>query len=59
MCVGVLGEWLVIAGGHASSDYTNDVWRTRDGVDWEVSGRVCVSLFSWLGNIFRTLAVPA
>merc|ERR1712070_1079433 len=30
-CGGVMNGTIVIAGGHANSDYTNDVWRSDDG----------------------------
>jgi len=34
-CGGVLNGTIVIAGGHANSDYTNDVWMSKDaGKSW-------------------------
>ncbi|PTY35799.1 hypothetical protein BGP77_00255 [Saccharospirillum sp. MSK14-1] len=29
------GDRLWVIGGHTSSDYANDVWSSRDGIDWQ------------------------
>lgn len=35
-CGGVMNGTIVIAGGHANSQYTNDVWRSDDsGLSWQ------------------------